>query len=347
MLPFDVVQPTHAPAVNSGLRRLLHISAGIGAVLWLLLRLVPNVHSDPVHRVLLGGILVAAPLALAPLASRSGSRAWRALLQAAAGLQPLAALAAVGSFLVAAPVAGALAAPWLGFLGLLGLLGLLRLARGAWRTPAEASIAAGLLFAPVGGFWLVAAQLDLTAFGFDPLIVVLTAVHFHYAGLAAPVLTGLALGRLVELGMRRALAWPIAGGVILGIPLVAAGIAVAPVLGLVGAVLLAAALAGLAVTSLSHLRAFFARRLSAWLLAVSCLSVLLSMPLAVLWAWGQVTGTAPIELIWMVRIHGMANAHGFVLCGLVAWALEPARRLPPGRGSQLEEADDLVGDPIE
>ena len=59
----------------------------------------------------------------------------------------------------------------------------------------------------------------LRPLGFPDLIVLLTAVHFHYAGFALPVLTGL---------VARVLGGPAAGaaclGVIAGVPLVAIGI---------------------------------------------------------------------------------------------------------------------------
>ncbi|MBP6508338.1 MAG: YndJ family transporter, partial [Opitutaceae bacterium] len=56
--------------------------------------------------------------------------------------------------------------------------------------------------------------------GFSPDIVLLTAVHFHFAGLVLPVVTGLVLARHPQ---SRAAHWS-AWGVLLGVPLVAAGI---------------------------------------------------------------------------------------------------------------------------
>ena len=51
-------------------------------------------------------------------------------------------------------------------------------------------------------------------------------------------------------------------------------------------------------------------------------SLLLSMPLAILYSLGEVTGASHVLLDTMVRYHGFANAHGVVVCGLLAWILE-------------------------
>jgi hypothetical protein len=97
-----------------------------------------------------------------------------------------------------------------------------------------------------------------------------------------------------------------------------AGALVAPWMGLS---LLAGALGASRVIRLRSMDATRAR-------VSETLSALLSMPLAVVWAWGEVTGSRALDMLWMVRIHGMANAHGFALCGLLAWALAA---LTPGR----------------
>ena len=61
---------------------------------------------------------------------------------------------------------------------------------------------AGLVYLAVGGGWTVLAWGGLRPLGFAAPIVLLTAVHFHYAGFALPLLTGLA-GRNLPRGV-----WP-------------------------------------------------------------------------------------------------------------------------------------------
>jgi hypothetical protein len=146
--------------------------------------------------------------------------------------------------------------------------------------------------------------------GFGEPVVLLTAVHFHYAAFTALVWTGCAARRLPATWGRRATV----AGVAVGTPLLAAGITLAPWLELAGALLLAGSLGWLAVRVLAS-----APRAGGLLVRISAVSVLFSMPLAVAYAWGQVA-TPLVSLATMARLHGTANALGFGLCGLIGWA---------------------------
>jgi hypothetical protein len=53
--------------------------------------------------------------------------------------------------------------------------------------------------------------------------------------------------------------------------------------------------------------------------------LVVTMLLALSWALGHVVDTPYLPLEWMVATHGLANATGFALCGLLAW-----RRLAEG-----------------
>jgi hypothetical protein len=165
---------------------------------------------------------------------------------------------------------------------------------------------------PIGGAWFVASRLGLEPMGFHEPIVLLTAVHFHYAAYTALVWTGCTARRLpVSTGR-----WAAVTGVAVGTPLLAAGITFAPWLELLGALVLALSLGWLAVHVVVAIRPpSFVDRL---LLRTSAASLLVSMPLAVAYAWGQVA-TPLVSLDTMARLHGTANAFGFGLCGLLAW----------------------------
>lgn len=102
--------------------------------------------------------------------ARLGAWAWPAALSASAALGVEAGL---GS--------GLLATPWLLFCFALGWIG----RKADWAT------AIGCLYLTVGGSWFWADRAGLNPLGFDDAIVRLTALHFHYAGFALPLLCGL------------------------------------------------------------------------------------------------------------------------------------------------------------
>ena len=247
----------------------------------------------------------------------------RKVMSAARRLQPWAAAAVVGSFLARrGPAAAALVLPWLLVTGLVALHGGMRFARGA-RTAAEMALAAGCVMLPVGGGWLLLSRLGVTPLGFEEPLVLLTAVHFHYAAFGSLVLTGLA-GRAAGHGGSFRL---IAAGAMAGPPLLAAGITLSPILELLAATILVLALSALALLTLVRI----APRLPGvprLLLTLSSVSILGGMACALAYAVGQFTDVGIISLGRMARIHGPLNALGFVLCGLVAWTLAP-RNLPP------------------
>jgi len=232
------------------------------------------------------------------------------------------ALLVVASFWVQrGALAAGLAAGWLGFSGLLAIAGLTRLWRGGFRSLDAVFAVAAFLYLPVGGAWLVASRLGLTPMGFQEPIVLLTAVHFHYAGFAAPILarsTRLELGPGSPRSIGRVLFNVIAAGVLVGPGLLAAGFVIGPRVKLAAALILAASEIGLAASlfgALTRVRGLAAKSL----IGVAASSVMFAMILAALWAIGEYPLQPFVHLQQMARLHGTANAFGFTLCGLLGW----------------------------
>jgi hypothetical protein len=170
----------------------------------------------------------------------------------------------------------------------------------------------------------VLSRLGVAPINFDPVIVLLTAMHFHYAGFLLPLMTGLAGRRL-----RTRLARLAALGVILGMPLTAFGITTSQLgLGHVPEMLavMITALAGLTAAGL-HLQ-LAARRTRrrlvgiCWLIAG--LSLAFSMVLALMYGSRFYYPMAWLDIPLMRALHGSANGLGFGLIGVVGWYLHIA-----------------------
>lgn len=198
-------------------------------------------------------------------------------------IQPGAAALTVVSFLFPPGLLAAiLAAPWFLFTAALALT----------RQPSW-NFKLAVLFIPVGGAWLVISRAGMQPLGFTEPIVLLTAVHFHFAGFVSPILAGLVRPpRIVQVG------------VLLGPPLLAAGITLSPTLELAAAIGLAISVGATGFRQLRH------RSILLW---VSSFSAMAGMILAVLYAFRI------LDIPTMARWHGVLLSLGFGICGLLGW----------------------------
>ena len=171
-----------------------------------------------------------------------------------------------------------------------------------------------------GGSLLVAAvsltseRVGYALLGFDGEVLALTVAHFHYAGFAVALLAGLVLvrapGWLAMLG---------AAAVPAGTVLVAAGHFLGRGTELLGALVLTAGLLAASLATVLHVLP--ARGPARWLLLASACTTPLTMALALWWAVGRLTGLAHPDLALMAVTHGVGNAVGVCLCGLLGWRL--------------------------
>ena len=280
-------------------------------------------------------ILFLGPLLVVPLGLRLLKQAQRFPFRtdyrspAAMGWLISVSMLAASLVLPAGPLAAGLAIPWLIITLLLALFGTRWILKDIRDLNADFSMAAALVLVAVGGGWTLASRAGLRPAGFSDQIVMLTGVHFHYAGFALPLLTGWTV-RQLELssdpsGFRKTNAagtWRrlLVAAVVCGVPLVGLGITFSPLLEVVASGLLTLAACSLAVIQSLVARhpAHTERR---GLLLISSISLLCGMTLAITYATGEYLEVPLLKISTMIPLHGIANAIGFSLCGLLAWNL--------------------------
>ncbi len=235
---------------------------------------------------------------------------------------PAALALAVACWLPPSPLAAAAALPWVAWTGLLAVIGASRLKNDGLRRPLDGMCAdAALIFSAVGGAWTLADRLAYLPLRFEPAIVALIAVHFHYAGVLLSLFAGLVQR---ELWFWR-FAARVAVGVVLGVPAVAAGITATQLhwgTSLETAAGVGLALVGMAVGILHVRIALEAKRdgVTRALLAMAGASLFFGMLLAALYALrATATFTPWLGLPQMRMLHGTVNAFGFGLGGTLAW----------------------------
>lgn len=185
--------------------------------------------------------------------------------------------------------------------------------------PADLCLLAAATFPAVGAAWLVAFCAGWMPFGFDALIVLLTAAHFHHAGFTLPLIAGL----ISRERPGRWASWSCIA-VLAGVPLVAAGITCThfgrlPWVEPLGVTLLVLGALGVAI---SQMRLGFAGAAPSWpssAFVISGMSLLVAMLLALGFGLRHFMPSLALPMPEMWAIHGSLNAFGFGLFGLLAW----------------------------
>lgn len=221
---------------------------------------------------------------------------------------PLASTAAASFLTAPGWLAALVSVPWLIFTSLIALAGLGRLLSRDKLLHPGVGVDAGLMFVVVGGVWLTISRAGLNPVGFSDAIVQLTAVHFHYAGFALPIVAG-----VVATHLHRSAMVPLA--VIIGVPLTAAGITAGGWLEWFAAT--AMALAAIATAAMLIRCGIEARGLARSLTVTAGVALTAGMTLAIGWAWTIRFGWDFLGLESMAATHGSLNALGFGLLGLL------------------------------
>ena len=306
---------THATLFPLGVK-----TAAVGSLIWLTLVgavLLMNFRLSIFDLLFLLAPWVIVPLVLSlvPTALDNGlSRISASVIRYL--LFPGAALATVSFFLPEGRVASTLSCLWLIACAALALNGLDRLVRTRLKSFPEFCFGIGEGYALVGALWLPASRMGLQPVGFHEPIVLLTAIHFHYAGLMAAVLAGLAAStapasRLLRIGLSCA---------VLGPGLLGLAFLTGPKLKLAAVGLMVIGECGIAAGTF-RIGLANAAGIGGRLLLVGSACVLFGMALAAIWAVGEYPLHAFVNLEQMARYHGILNSIGFGLCTLVGWTL--------------------------
>lgn len=224
------------------------------------------------------------------------------------------AAAALGSLWESGPIAMALVLPWCALGGFAAATGLGRL-RELRAEPARAlaALTASTSLA-VAAFALVVDRSGTAPFlGFESAVWRLTVLHFCVAGFAAALLAGLAL---VATGSRAAAVGCVT--VPTGTALVAAGHFLGDHAELAGALVLTVGLLASSFTVLR--RVVHLDDSGGQLLAVSAAVTPVTMTLAVWWAFGESFDVPHLSLTQTAATHGVGNAFGIGLCGVLGWS---------------------------
>jgi hypothetical protein len=266
---------------------------------------------------LLTALLWLAVLVLVPEAIALGERliGARPLHRSLSGWPALAAgIALVAACALPAGIwAGLLAVPWLAIVSIWAVFAANRLRRFPRQAMITSALDVAMLLMLVGAAWVVIGRFGWS-FGFDPEIVRLTGIHFHYAGFLLPTLAAAATWRRPTVGTRLILPT-----VMLGFGLVAIGITFSPPVEVVGAAAMVVGCVALAVVQLRE--GLATRRPDVFsLLAVSSVAIVSGMALAAVYALGEYLGRTWIDIPTMIATHGLANAIGFAGCGLLGWS---------------------------
>ena len=317
-------------------------SALLGGMVWagLVVRsaLGPRLHwgaqqLGTIELLFLLGPLVVVPLGLELFVRLDDHADASGLVRAARWMQFSAALLVTASFFFERGfTAAALVLPWFFVGGLLAFHGLKILFSPAPKSLRAACVIASFLYLPIGCAWLIASRFGLNPMSFQEPIVLLTAVHFHFAGFAVPLMTCAAAQALAgpSVAVSRVLD-AVTVGVLVGPGMLAAGFVVGPHLKLLAALLLVTSEAGLGFLFLVACRRLQPR----WtrvLVGLSAASVLGAMGLAGVWAIGEFPLQPFVHLAEMAKFHGTANALGFTICGLLGWIFSQPGNTRRNRG---------------
>lgn len=317
--------------VGAGEERWAGFRSFAGALLWALLAALAGARRAPlgvIELLLLFAPLVVVPagLALAQIVSPAG---WPAVETTARAFQPLAAAGVMAAFWIGpGRISGMLSLPWTAMAGMVALSGVAGL--GPSKTVAAWVSNVARIDLGIAGVWLLLSRLGARPMGIQEPIVLLTAVHFHYAGFGAALIAAAGVRFAQPRSRLEPRPWQIVGLAVALLPFaVALGFVLWPLAKAVAATLFAITVMVLA-GMLWRASARFLRRTARVLMRVACLFVIAGMGLAAAYAAGDYLGRSWLTVPAMASTHGWINGLGCVMPGLLGWLAELDGRSRPG-----------------
>ncbi len=165
------------------------------------------------------------------------------------------------------------------------------------------------------------------SFHFEPIIILLTVIHYHYAGFVLPLVAGMAgrvvvddHGRFGDTLSNRMFAMATLV-IVVNLALIAAGITFSPIVELIAVAFFTVAVAVFALMMLVRIVPRL-DRLRGVLLVIAAVAIVWTMALALGYGYFVYPSTPElVTLSEMVIGHGTVNAFGFALLALLAWRL--------------------------
>ncbi|OIR59700.1 hypothetical protein BLL41_18895 [Bacillus sp. FMQ74] len=189
----------------------------------------------------------------------------------------------------------------------------------------ETSVLFGLIYLAGGGFWFFAYASHLQIMQFGPLIILLTAVHFHYSAFLIPIFNGL-LGRTIR-KHRMLYSW-ITWVILLSPLLIALGITYSKTLDVIAVGIYMAAI---------YLHAFlvftaaFRTKTGTFLIRLSSAVLMITIAFSMIYSFGVFRQEVTLTINQMIWIHGFVNAFGVILPALIGWRIEDPKPFDAGR----------------
>ena len=303
------------------------ICAIAGAAVWAGMAVLARIGIARVGAIEL--LFLFAPLVIVPLGMElsRGIGGSDVIHELARRLQPLGAgLAVVAIWLPPGKKAACFAIGWLVVCVLMGGSGMMGLARAPWLDAGGGARATSIVICiarmdlAVGGAWLVASRWGMRPMGIQEPIGLLTAVHFHFAGFATAII-GAATLRFAERDAQHKWLRRLVLMVAMFPAAVAAGFVISPVVKMGAAVLFSASVAGLAIAVRAYGRKAHDGTARIFL-QVAAGAIFMGMVLSGAYAVADYMGSDALTIPEMARTHGILNAVGFCLAGLLGWLVE-------------------------